>query len=284
MPGKDLPFRIDLGADGLGKAEDHAARQCSPQAAEAADDHRLECEDQPGRTDQRIKGGAGAEIEPGDRDNGHGEAHGEGKDARIVDAHQLGDDRVVGGGAKGSPGFRLIEKPVERGDDDDGGDEGQQRHRADRQTVAQANRNLFKTTCLQPLRISGKDFQHAVLQHDGQPERHQQRWQDIPVERSVEQHGLQQIADAEHDNGRKHRRDDDVEAKRIDSHQDGKRAKHHEIAMGEIDQPHDAEDDRQTDGEQRVKSAEKNALYDCVDPDHLEPLNSRNRRRESVRG
>ena len=42
MPGQDLPFGIDLGADGLRDAEDDTAGQRPSKAAEPADNHRLE--------------------------------------------------------------------------------------------------------------------------------------------------------------------------------------------------------------------------------------------------
>ena len=63
MAGEDLPFRIDRGADGLRDADDDAAGQRAPEAAEAADDHGLEGIDQPRRPDGRIEIGAHAEIE-----------------------------------------------------------------------------------------------------------------------------------------------------------------------------------------------------------------------------
>ena len=41
-----------------------------------------------------------------------------------------------------------------------------------------------------------------------------------------------------------------------------------QVAMGDIDQPHDAEDQRQAGGEQRIEPADQNALDDDVDPGH----------------
>ncbi len=54
------------GADRLRDAEDDAAGERAPEAAEPADDHRLEGVDQPGRPDGRIEIGADAEEEGGD--------------------------------------------------------------------------------------------------------------------------------------------------------------------------------------------------------------------------
>src|SRR5579862_2430421 len=50
MSGEDLPGRIERRTEGLGDAEHHAADQRPPQAAEAADDHRLKGEDKPDRS------------------------------------------------------------------------------------------------------------------------------------------------------------------------------------------------------------------------------------------
>src|SRR5690242_8444958 len=61
VAGQNLPFRIDVRADRLRQADNDAAGERAPQAAEAADDHRLEGVEKPRRTDARIKVGARAE-------------------------------------------------------------------------------------------------------------------------------------------------------------------------------------------------------------------------------
>ena len=48
--------------------------------------------------------------------------------------------------------------------------------------------------------------------------------------------------------------------------QDREGGEHDEIAMGEVDQPHDAEDQRQPGREQGVEAAEQNALDQCIEP------------------
>ena len=72
-----------------------------------------------------------------------------------------------------------------------------------------------------------------------------------------------------------------VEAERRDQRQDQKRGEDDEVAMGQIDQPHDAEDQRQAGGEQRVEAAEQHALDDGVEP-ALMRAHARNRRRGSA--
>src|SRR5262249_4535301 len=43
---------------------------------------------------------------------------------------------------------------------------------------------------------------------------------------------------------------------------------HDEIAMRNVDEPHDAEDERQAGGEHRIEPADQHALEDDVDPLH----------------
>jgi hypothetical protein len=53
-----------------------------------------------------------------------------------------------------------------------------------------------------------------------------------------------------------------------DQEQDQIGAQHDQVAMGEIDQPHDAEHQRQAGSEQRVQPAKQDPLDDGIDPDH----------------
>ena len=43
-----------------------------------------------------------------------------------------------------------------------------------------------------------------------------------------------------------------------------KRGEHDQVAMGDVDQPHDPEDQRQPGREQRVEAAQQNALHDAL--------------------
>jgi hypothetical protein len=76
------------------------------------------------------------------------------------------------------------------------------------------------------------------------------------------------VAQQEHERDRDGRRDKRRQARHRNEKQDEIGTHHNEIAMGEVHQPHDAEDQRQASGKQRVKAAEQNALEYCVDPDH----------------
>ena len=84
----------------------------------------------------------------------------------------------------------------------------------------------------------------------------------------VEQAALQHVAEAHH-----HRHDDDqgqerVDAGGVDQHQRQERSEDAQVAVGQVDQAHDAEDQRQAGREQGVEAAEQHALDDGVEPVH----------------
>src|SRR4029077_1582439 len=55
VTGEQLPARINLRADRLRNAENDPAGERAPHAAQPTDDHRLEAEDQPRRSDGGIE-------------------------------------------------------------------------------------------------------------------------------------------------------------------------------------------------------------------------------------
>jgi hypothetical protein len=134
-----LPFGIQLGTDRLREADNDAARKRTPQAPEAADDHRLECVDQPRRTDGRIEIGADAKVERGDGCHHHRHPHGDRVDPVMVDAHQLRDFEIVGRRAKRPAQRGAIEQQIEQQDHRDGRAKREQRHHSDRKVAAELN-------------------------------------------------------------------------------------------------------------------------------------------------
>ena len=63
------------------------------------------------------------------------------------------------------------------------------------------------------------------------------------------------------------RRDDRIEAERCRQRQQDEAGQDDEIAVGDIDEAHDAGRERQAGREQRVKAAEQDALQELIDPD-----------------
>ena len=89
------------------------------------------------------------------------------------------------------------------------------------------------------------------------------------AERAVQKHGLERVADDEHERDGDDESDERVEAERVSQHQDQEGGEDDEVAMREVDQPHDAEDQRQAGRVERVEPAEQDALDDGVEPaDH----------------
>jgi len=137
VAGENLPLRIDPGADGLGDADNNAAGEGAPQATEPTDDHRLEGVEQTRGPDRRVEIGAQAERHRGDHRHRERNADRNGVDLPLVDAHQLGDLRLVGGGAERPPDRGTVEQQLQQHDGDDRGYQrgergdahGQARHR-----------------------------------------------------------------------------------------------------------------------------------------------------------
>jgi hypothetical protein len=62
------------------------------------------------------------------------------------------------------------------------------------------------------------------------------------------------------------RREERIETEPRSQCEDGECGQHDEIAVGEIDQSHDAEDQRKAGGEQRIEASEQSALNDRAEP------------------
>ena len=91
-----------------------------------------------------IEIGADAEKDRGDRHHGERQPIADREDALVVDAHQLGDRRIVGDGAEGAADRRAVEELVQCDDDRDRGGERHQRHDADRQAGRQRQSRRFR--------------------------------------------------------------------------------------------------------------------------------------------
>ena len=162
---------------------------------------------------------------------------------RVGDAHQLGGRRIVGDRAKGAPDRRGIEETIEGEDDHDRGDEGHQRRRR-RKGPTRAKHSPPEGR--QAPAVGGKQRQGAVLQHDRKTERDEQRRQNVLAEQAIEQVDLQRVADDEHQRGDDRQRNEHVDAQALGDDQNEVGRDDDQIAMREIDQPHHAEDQRQT--------------------------------------
>jgi len=132
-------------------------------------------------------------------------------------------------------------------------------------------------------RVGREQLQQQVLDHDREPEGHDQRGQRVLAQRAVEHEALQPVAEAEGD--RQHRQRGEQrrvpEQRRAGDHREG--AEDDEVALRRVRQPHDAEHQRLPEREQRVQAAEQDALeQDFKHGPHLP--SHRNRPARSARG
>ena len=111
-------------------------------------------------------------------------------------------------------------------------------------------------------------MQQGILDDDGNAEGDEERRQNVLAQDAIEHDFLQHEAEREHQGQRDQCGQEGRQAKQRDDEQDEICAQHDQIAMREIDQPHDAEDEAQAGCEQRVEPAQENALDNCVEPVH----------------
>ena len=261
-------------ADGLGDADDDAAGKRAPQAAEPADDHRLEGIDQPRRPDGRDRNWrACRERTRRSRDHAIAMPMASAKTRSVVDAHQLRRLGIVGGGAEGAAERGAVEELVERDDDE--------RSRTAKvrsgmtptvEPAPSASDAGLERAGLEAAAVGGEGLEQPVLDDDRQAEGDEQRRQDVAAERAVEQDGLQRVAEREHQrHGDERRRRAVAGRARGASARIRKAAKHDEVAMGEIDEPHDAED-RATGRARKERSRARRAGTPC--DERVEPAQS----------
>ncbi|MCY1391038.1 hypothetical protein D9M71_58660 [compost metagenome] len=267
MAGEDLPARVDACADGLGDTEDHPADQGAPEAAEAADDHRLETVEQARRADAGVEAGTHREEHPGDGHHRHRQGHGQAEDVAVVDAHQLRGGLVVRGGAEGAAQAGLVEQELQAADHRQGAAEYQQRHHAEAEAT-HGDAGHFQVALGELPAVGAEELQQQVLQDDRQPEGHQQRRQDVVAEGAVEQLPLQAVADHEHHRHHQRQAGQRRQAEHFHHHQGQVGRQHDEVAVGDVDQAHDAEHQRQADREHGVETAEQRALHQGIEPFH----------------
>ncbi len=97
------------------------------------------------------------------------------------------------------------------------------------------------------------------------PKVSKQRRQDVPAEHAVEQANLQPVShDEQHGNGEQRAREA-AESEPLSDGEDQEGGADDDIAMREVDEPHDPEHQRQAGREQRVEPAQQCTLQDDID-------------------
>ena len=185
----------------------------------------------------------------------------------ILDAHQLRDLRVVRGRPEGAAQRRAVEQKLQAADDGHGDDELDHRKHADREIRRELPARHLDRPGIEPAAVVREQDEQYILDDDRQAERHQQ-WRQLVAQREVQQSALQRVAedrDGRHDDDQRRERTD---AERLHGEIRHIGRDHDEIAVRDVDQAHDAKDERQTCGKQRIKPAEQNTLDDDVDQLH----------------
>jgi hypothetical protein len=119
------------------------------------------------------------------------------------------------------------------------------------------------------LGVGRVDLEQEVLDDDRETERDEQGGEGITLDALLEEGSLHDVTEESED------RYDDEERPHLGEvelgHQeDGGVARHdRHVAVGEVDDLHHAEHQRQSTGEQGVETAQEDARDDHVDPDHV---------------
>ena len=168
---------------------------------------------------------------------------------------------------KARPSIGPPEHEVEPDDDEDRRGEGEERHNPDIDRAEGQGGGLERARA-DPPAVGGEHLEQRILDDDREPEGDEERRQDVLAEGAVEDDELERPAECEHDRDSDEQRQERTDAERRDDHQDEVGCEHDQVAMGEVDQPHDAEDEAEARGEERVEAAEQHALHDRVEPVH----------------
>ena len=118
------------------------------------------------------------------------------------------------------------------------------------------------------LRIGRVGLQKRILNDDGQAEGNQERGQTVIAQNLVQDSAQQRRFDCGHG-----RHNDQQRRQRVQANGGGHRqseigGENDEITVGDVDEPHDAEDQREPGGEEREKAAEERPLNEGIQPFH----------------
>ena len=120
------------------------------------------------------------------------------------------------------------------------------------------------------LRVRGVDLEQQVLDDDREAEGHEQRREGVAVDALLEQRALHDVAQQREDRHDDEERPDFGQVELRDQEDRGVARDDRHVAVGQVDDLHHAEHQRQSAGEQRVEAAQEDARDDDVEPDHVD--------------
>ena len=186
-----------------------------------------------------------------------------------IDAGRGQADEVCGGGivadrADARAGRGAVEEGVEPGDQGDGEQEDHERIDADGDR-SDVEGGEFDRAAGELAGVGAIGLQEAVLDDDRQAEGDEQDRQDALADGPLHEEALQDIARAKGDRQEDQRDQERRPAEDAGQRQDDEREQDDHIAVGDVDEAHDAERQRQAEREQRVEPADQHALDEEVE-------------------
>lgn len=226
----------------------------APHAPQHHHHERLEREGLPDLREDVVGGG---EQRARHRREAGADARGHHAHPAHVDAHELGRLPVLRGRPDGLPHVGLDEEPVEDGGDEGGHREGeQQRHRHRDPAQVEARRRVGGG---EDAVVRGEQEHGRVAENEADADGEQDLvlWQ--RVQHAVDDGPLQERSEEPH-----HRVDDHHGDERVDPRHGEEEVRevhphHHQLAVGEVDDPHHPEDDGQADADEGVGSSHEDA-------------------------
>jgi hypothetical protein len=183
----------------------------------------------------------------------------------MVDAHQGSRLTIVRGGAESPAQRGAADEELKRDEDQHGRGQRQDRKPSDAHWPQPHARRLDAAR-VEASGVSRERFEQRVLDDDREPERHQHRREQSASEQPVESGALQQPAQPGHEGGDEDQRSQRVHPRGLHDDEGQERGQDAEISVGQVHQPHHAEDERKTGGEEGIESAQQDALHDGIDP------------------
>ena len=233
--------------------EDGAHRRS--QSAQDGDDEGLRREGSPEVGEDVVDGG---EKAPRGGDEPGAQAEGDHRDPPRVHAHEGRRVLVLGGRPDGAPQVRLEEEP------EHGGGEGEGDHERDRQGHAEGDvpevEGLVGVAGGDVLVVRREGEPGDLGQHHPDPHRHEHLvlGEDrLHLDEGVQEELLDRHAQQEQEGHRDEERDVRVDPHRVEDEGHVHR-QHHQLPVGQVDDPHDAHDQGHPDPDQGVQPALEN--------------------------
>ena len=255
-PGGDV-----AGAQLFHQRENESADGGAGDAAEAAQDDDGEGLERGGIAHGRIDDEDGPQECAGRR----GETGAQGEGCRVdgvdLDAHQRGRLPVLEGGAHRLAELGAIDERVGSRDQRECDDEHEQPvpgdgYRPQHQRVRRERR-------VDRLRHARPGQLLEVLQRDPGADHHQHGGVDVGAPQPAQQRELDRRAEHDPEQHRQRQGEEEVHAGQHHPHEHHVGAEAVELAVGEVHHPHDAEDQRQPDAQQRIGAAQDERI-ECV--------------------